>query len=166
MNSRLSRVSKQHYEFPNSHIAGCFLYAHETPIGIAWKPFPEEAGLVANMFMTIEPGVYTEDEFGVRIENVLKTVEAETKYNYGEQFLTFETVTLCPLMTKLLDVNSLTEQELKFLNMYHTKVKETLTPALLERRLTVEIEWLNNNTKRFPEEKAPEDDDEGKKREE
>uniref|UniRef100_A0A0A9WMZ8 Xaa-Pro aminopeptidase 1 n=1 Tax=Lygus hesperus TaxID=30085 RepID=A0A0A9WMZ8_LYGHE len=143
------------YRHGSGHGIGCFLYAHESPVGISWKQFPEEMGLVANMFVTIEPGFYSEEEFGIRIENVLKTVDADPKYNMNDSFITFETVTLCPIQTKLLDLTALTESELKALNRYHTRVRETLTPPLVERHLTVEIDWLNNSTKPFPDDKLP-----------
>lgn len=59
-----------------------------------------------------EPGYYLEDEYGIRIENVAVIVPANTAYE--KPFLTFETVTLVPVQSKLLDADMLSKEEVNF----------------------------------------------------
>ena len=65
----------------------------------------------------IEPGYYKEDDFGIRTENIIRTVDATPDGNY----LKFEDVTLAPIQLKLIDTKLLTEAEVR-----HT------CPSLLE----------------------------------
>lgn len=63
-------------------------------------------------FLNIEPGYYEDGKFGIRLENIELVVPAETPHNYRNRgFLTFETVTLVPIQTSLLDVSMLTNKE-------------------------------------------------------
>lgn len=59
--------------------------------------------------LIIEPGYYKDDDFGIRIENVAVIVPAKT--DYEKPFLTFETVTLVPVQSKLLDPSMLSKEE-------------------------------------------------------
>lgn len=59
-----------------------------------------------------EPGYYEDGKFGIRIENIVRIVKAETPHNHRDRgFLTFKTVTLVPIQTKLVDPTMLTRQE-------------------------------------------------------
>jgi Xaa-Pro aminopeptidase len=89
-----------------------------------WKP----AKLRAGMTVTDEPGVYLEGRFGVRIENTLLVVpDKETECG---RFLGFETLTLCPIDTKPIVKESLTDDERQWLNDYHRRVREQLKQYL------------------------------------
>lgn len=73
----------------------------------------------------LEPGYYEDDKFGVRLENIELVVQANTPYNHKNRgFITFETVTLVPIQTKLLDVSLLTDSEVYIRLIF-------LTPRLL-----------------------------------
>lgn len=64
----------------------------------------------------IEPGYYEDGKFGIRLENIELVVPAKTPYNYKDRgFLTFETVTLVPIQTSLLDVSLLTDKEVRIM---------------------------------------------------
>lgn len=66
------------------------------------------------VFKTTEPGYYEDGKFGIRLENIELVVPAKTPYNYKDRgFLTFETVTLVPIQTSLLDVSLLTDKEVR-----------------------------------------------------
>ena len=70
----------------------------------------------------MEQGFYVDGEFGIRIENVLITVSASTKHNFRDmKFLGFESATLVPIQTSLIDVKLLTDEERSFLNDYHAR---------------------------------------------
>ena len=120
------------------HGVGSYLNVHEGPhqIRMEWKAAPLRAG----MTVTDEPGVYLENRFGVRIENTLLIVPAE-ETECG-RFLRFETLTLCPIDTKPIIRELLTEEETKWLNDYHERVFRLLSP-----HLTVEEKaWLTRAT--------------------
>ena len=120
------------------HGVGSYLNVHEGPhqIRMEWKSAPLRAG----MTVTDEPGVYLENRFGVRIENTLLIVPAE-ETECG-RFLRFETLTLCPIDTKPIIKELLTEEETRWLNDYHERVFRLLSP-----HLTIEEKaWLTRAT--------------------
>ena len=78
-----------------------------------------------------EPGYYEEGAFGIRIENVCITVNANTPNKFGgREFCALETVTMTPIKTSLVNVALLDDSELGWLNAYHAKVRDTLTPVM------------------------------------
>lgn len=78
-----------------------------------------------------EPGYYEEGAFGIRIENVCITVNANTPNKFGgKEFCALETVTMTPIKTSLVNTSMLDDGELQWLNVYHEKVRKTLTPVV------------------------------------
>ena len=127
------------YLHGTGHGVGSYLNVHEGPhqIRMEWKPTPLRAG----MTVTDEPGLYLAGRFGVRTENTLLIKEyQETEFG---KFLQVESLTLCPIDTKPIDVSMLTPEELGWLNAYHREVYEKLAPYLDEE----EKMWLKNATK-------------------
>ena len=76
----------------------------------------------------------------MRIENTLLIVPVETTA-FGE-FLKFETLTLAPIDTAPIVLEMLSVEEREWLNNYHRRVYESLSPYLNGR----EQEWLENAT--------------------
>lgn len=122
------------YLHGTGHGVGSYLNVHEGPhqIRMEWRPAPLQAG----MTVTDEPGLYLERKFGVRIENTLLIVPAATT-PFGE-FLGFETLTLAPIDTTPVLPDMLTAEERQWLNSYHRRVRETLSPHLS----AAEAAWL------------------------
>lgn len=122
------------YLHGTGHGVGSYLNVHEGPhqIRMEWRPAPLQAG----MTVTDEPGLYLEGKFGVRIENTLLIVPAATT-PFGE-FLGFETLTLAPIDTTPVLPDMLTAEERQWLNSYHRRVRETLSPHLS----AAEAAWL------------------------
>lgn len=61
-----------------------------------------------------EPGFYEDDKFGIRLENIVRIIPADTPHNHKNRgFLTFETVTLVPIQTKMLVASMLTAKEVR-----------------------------------------------------
>ena len=120
------------------HGVGAYLNVHEGPhqIRMEYKPAPLRAG----MTVTDEPGIYIEDRFGVRIENLL-LIQPWRETAFG-RFLQFETLTLCPIDTNPIDTSLLTKEETEWLNSYHQTVYNRLSPLLS----TDECEWLRSVT--------------------
>ena len=87
-----------------------------------------------------EPGIYLEGKFGVRIENTLLIVPAESTA-FGD-FLKFETLTLAPIDTTPIVLEMLSTEEREWLNNYHHRVYESLSPYLEGN----EKEWLRKAT--------------------
>ena len=122
------------YMHGTGHGVGSYLNVHEGPhqIRMEWRSAPLQAG----MTVTNEPGIYLEGKFGVRIENTLLIVPAETTL-FGD-FLKFETLTLAPIDTTPIVFEMLSAEEREWLNRYHQRVYESLSPHLTEG----EKEWL------------------------
>ncbi|XP_044750322.1 xaa-Pro aminopeptidase ApepP [Coccinella septempunctata] len=135
------------YGHGTSHGIGSFLNVHEGPMGISWRPYPEDPGLEPNMFLSNEPGFYEDGNFGIRLEDIVQIVPASLPYNFNNRgFLTFETITLCPKQTKLIDIELITNEEIELLNDYHHRCREILGPVLQKQGQTQALNWLWKET--------------------
>lgn len=125
------------YGHGTGHGMGHFLGCHEGPHSIrtSLNPVALEPGMVTSN----EPGLYKAGEYGIRTENILLVVEGKKTEDFGD-FLEFETLTLFPYDTRLIDVAMLTQEEIKQVNDYHAVVLERLTPYLNDE----EQAWLQN----------------------
>jgi len=128
------------YGHGTGHGMGHFLGCHEGPHSIrtSLNPVALEPGMVTSN----EPGLYKAGEYGIRTENILLVVEGKKTEDFGD-FLEFETLTLFPYDTRLIDVAMLTREEIKQVNDYHAMVLERLTPYLNDE----EQAWLQNKCK-------------------
>ena len=114
------------YKCGTGHGVGFFLNVHEGPQGI--RPNGNTVPLEPGMILTNEPGVYKEGKFGIRIENIMVVVRA--KSNDCGEFYRFETISYCPIDLNGVDVALLNNDEKEWLNNYHKKVYEKLSPYL------------------------------------
>ena len=123
------------------HGVGHFLNAHEGPHSIRMNenPFILEAG----MTVTNEPAIYRTGQYGVRVENVM-LVRNQNTSEFGS-YLCFETLTLFPLDYKSIDLSMLSTEEKAWINDYHDRVFQTLSPKLTSEEVT----WLKEKTKRI-----------------
>jgi Xaa-Pro aminopeptidase len=113
------------YGHGTGHGVGHFLCVHEGPASIRQEYNPQE--IKPGMVFSNEPGLYRTGEYGIRTENMMVCVEKETT-EFG-RFLTFETLTLCPIDTTLVVKEMLSPAELNWLNNYHQKVRKELEPV-------------------------------------
>lgn len=129
------------YGHGTGHGVGYFLNVHEGPqsIGTGATANPN-AAMQPGMLTSNEPGVYREGYYGIRIENLMITVEKE-ETEFGK-FLGFETVSLCPIDQTLIDVTLLTLDEINWLNEYHQEVYTRLSPYLDDKATS----WLASQT--------------------
>lgn len=129
------------YGHGTGHGVGYFLNVHEGPQVIAYQaPATPQTAMLPGMITSIEPGTYRPGRWGVRIENLVINREAQTT-EFGE-FLRFETLTLCPIDTRCLEVELLSLEERTWLNDYHAQVCQRLSPLLQGAAL----EWLRLRT--------------------
>jgi Xaa-Pro aminopeptidase len=117
------------YSHGTGHGVGFFLNVHEGPQSIS-KAIPDASmAMLEGMITSIEPGLYRDGQWGVRIENLVLNVVATTRDAFGE-FLEFETLTLCPIDTRCLDRSLLRADEMAWLNSYHATVRARLSPLV------------------------------------
>ncbi|WP_196782701.1 aminopeptidase P family protein [Chromobacterium paludis] len=110
------------------HGVGYFLNVHEGPQSIS-RAIPEpHMAMQEGMITSIEPGVYRAGKWGVRIENLVLNVPSD-KNQFGD-FLKFETLTLCPIDRRCMDMSLLTRPEIDWLNGYHAEVRARLLPLV------------------------------------
>ena len=128
----------RNYGHGTGHGVGFFLNVHEGPhvINTAAVDIPLEPG----MLNSIEPGLYREGAYGIRIENLVCVQEAEE--NALGKFLNFETLTLCYIETDLIDKALLEKVHIDWLNAYHLRVWERIGPHLNPE----EQAWLKKKT--------------------
>ncbi len=132
------------YAHGTGHGVGSFLGVHEGPQRIA-KPSGGQAGtsqeLFAGMILSNEPGYYKPGEYGIRIENLVLTVEKAIESAEGT-FLGFETLTFVPLDRRLINKALLTDSEIAWVDTYHARVREIVAPQLEGDDLV----WLERET--------------------
>lgn len=128
------------YLHGTGHGVGHFLGCHEGPQSIRMEanPTPLELGMVTSN----EPGIYKTGEYGIRTENLLLCVPACSSEEWGE-FYKFESLTLFPYDTTLMDMDMLSREEVKQINDYHAMVCERLRPLLNAD----EAQWLEQKCK-------------------
>ena len=118
------------YGHGTGHGVGYFLNVHEGPqvIACAAVPGPQHA-MKKGMVTSIEPGLYRPGKWGIRIENLAanQAVANPQETEFGS-FLYFETLTLCPIDTRLMDTAMMTDGEIDWVNRYHAEVRRRLEP--------------------------------------
>ena len=124
------------YGHGTGHGVGYFLNVHEGPQGFSANISRGKTALAPGMVTSNEPGFYKTGEYGIRIENLVLT-DVATENEFG-RFLKFSTLTLFPIELDLIDKTLLTNTEKNWLNNYHQKVFEQLSPQLEAE----EIAWL------------------------
>ena len=131
------------YGHGTGHGVGYYLNVHEGPQSIS-KAIPEpHHAMEEGMITSIEPGLYREGHWGVRIENLVLNVAVDTpeKGAFGKM-LGFETLTLCPIDVTCIERNMLNIDEVNWLNQYHATVLERLSPLVSGDAL----DWLQRKT--------------------
>lgn len=101
---------------------GVGISVHESPPSVSPRA-GSLAPLAAGMILSIEPGIYVPDHFGIRLENLYEVVA-------DGDALRFEALTLLPFQRTLIDSSLLTPEERDWLNAYHARVVRELTLRL------------------------------------
>ncbi len=126
------------YYHGTGHGVGFFINCHEGPqnIRLNINPTPLQPGMITSN----APGLYLEGRYGIRLENLIVTVPAmETEFG---RFYKFDTMTLFPFDTALMQTEIMTDAEIEWVNAYHAEVRRRLTPLLSAE----EAAWIEKKT--------------------
>ena len=135
--NQLDALAKQYmweagitYGHGTGHGVGHFLGCHEGPQNVRTDNNP--TALEVGHIISDEPGIYRTDKWGIRTENLIVVIPAkQTKATTTEdEWLTFETLTLCFYDTSLIEMSLMTEDEIDWINAYHVRVYKEISPLL------------------------------------
>lgn len=116
------------YDHGTGHGVGSYLSVHEGPQRIAKAG--SNVALQPGMILSNEPGYYKAGAYGIRIENLVAVVEQELQPGEDRAMLAFETLTLAPIDTRLIEPALLTDEETAWLDAYHQRVRDALAGRL------------------------------------
>jgi Xaa-Pro aminopeptidase len=115
------------YDHGTGHGVGSYLGVHEGPQSISKRP--NTIALRPGMIVSNEPGYYRTGAYGIRIENLVVVQPADGAEG-GPEMLGFETLTLAPIDRALVEPGLMSADEIGWLDGYHARVRETLTPLV------------------------------------
>ena len=131
--------NQRDYGHGTGHGVGSYLCVHEGPQSI--RKEMRDVPMLEHMVCSNEPGIYCEGRYGIRIENLV-AVQKHGSNEFGD-FYRLETLTLCPLDTRAVIVDMLTEEERQWLNNYNQWVEKTLSPLVGKEQQA----WLKERCK-------------------
>ncbi|ELP90265.1 xaa-pro aminopeptidase, putative [Entamoeba invadens IP1] len=120
------------YKHGTGHGVGLYMMVHESP-----PSFRDDKVFHEGMCITIEPGVYLENEFGIRIENQVIVVERD------ETHFGFESLTKVPYCMKLIMTELLSTEEKKWINTYNKLILRDILPHVESAKTKT---WILENT--------------------
>ncbi len=129
------------FDHGTGHGVGSYLGVHEGPQRIS--KVPNNVALEPGMIISNEPGYYKAGAYGIRIENLVAVIEDEARPGDERPMLAFETLTLAPIDLALVESALLTAEETAWLDAYHARVRETLSPLVDETT----AKWLKTATR-------------------
>jgi Xaa-Pro aminopeptidase len=127
------------FDHGTGHGVGSYLSVHEGP------PRISKLGTVAlerGMILSNEPGCYKADAYGIRIENLVLVTEGPAVAGAEKPLNAFETLTLAPIDRRLVLSSLMTREEIAWLNAYHARVRDALSPLVDDETKT----WLEEAT--------------------
>jgi Xaa-Pro aminopeptidase len=130
------------FDHGTGHGVGSYLSVHEGPQRISKLG---ATALEPGMILSNEPGYYKAGAYGIRIENLV-LVEPRAIEGAEREMRGFETLTLAPFDRTLIDVSLLTPPELAWIDAYHARVRQTLSPLVDDETRA----WLDEATRPIP----------------
>jgi Xaa-Pro aminopeptidase len=116
------------YDHGTGHGVGNYLGVHEGPQRIS--KIANRVALQPGMIVSNEPGYYKTGAYGIRIENLVTVISVEPPEDAEKELFGFETLTLAPIDLALVVPELLTGKETAWLDAYHARVRQTLTPLV------------------------------------
>lgn len=126
------------YGHGTGHGVGYFLNVHEGPQ--VFNPTNNPVAIEPGMITSVEPGVYRPGKHGIRIENLVNTIVADS--NEFNEWYAFECLTIAPINTSIVETHLLEQHQIDWLNDYNALVLERLSPHLTPEEIT----WLEVET--------------------
>lgn len=119
-------LAGQDYDHGTGHGVGAALSVHEGPVRLSrLSTLPLHPGMI----LSNEPGYYRAGGWGIRIENLI-VVRKAAPLGDNRPMYDFETITFCPIDTRLLLPDLLSPEERAWLDAYHLEVWEKLSPRV------------------------------------
>ena len=115
------------FDHGTGHGVGAYLSVHEGPARISKLG---HTPLKPGMILSNEPGYYKAEAYGIRIENLVLVVAAPLPDGAEKPLNAFETLSFAPIDRRLIEPRLLTAQELHWLNNYHARVCEAISPLV------------------------------------
>ncbi len=116
------------YDHGTGHGVGSYLGVHEGPQRISKAP--NSVPLQPGMILSNEPGFYKNGSYGIRLENLVLVTQSSRDEGQNREFLEFETLTLVPFDSKLIEWSHLTTAEMHWIHTYHARVCEVISPLV------------------------------------
>ena len=109
------------YSHGTGHGVGYFLNVHEGPQGLS--PFNDHK-ILPGMILSNEPGFYKENDFGIRIENLIYCEKINGNHSK------FVNLTMVPIDKDCINKKLLNKNEINWINNYHQKIFYILRPFM------------------------------------
>ncbi|CAN1596961.1 PepP Xaa-Pro aminopeptidase [Candidatus Pelagibacterales bacterium] len=109
------------YSHGTGHGVGYFLNVHEGPQGLS--PFNNHK-ILPGMILSNEPGFYKENDFGIRIENLIYCEKINGNHSK------FVNLTMVPIDKDCINKKLLNKNEINWVNNYHQKIFYILRPFM------------------------------------
>ena len=104
------------YAHGTGHGVGSYLSVHEGPQGLSVRA---GAPFMPGMILSIEPGIYLEGQYGIRLENLVVVIE-DNRPNDVKKMLAFKTLTKLPFEAGLIDWAQLNAMQIDWLQAFQT----------------------------------------------
>lgn len=155
--SRLDILARQHlfrvgldYLHGTGHGIGIFLQVHESPTQLRVLQ-KEDHPMEEGMFFSNEPGYYEAGKFGIRLETIMHVTKAsQLAHNFSGPYLQLEPVSLVPFERKLMQHDLLSADHIRWLNNYHSMVREKVGALMLKQGRKEGYSWLKSKTEPIP----------------
>ena len=115
------------FDHGTGHGVGSYLSVHEGPARISKLG---SAALKRGMILSNEPGYYRAGSYGIRIENLILVTEGAPVPGAEKPFNAFETLTLVPIDSRLVEPSMLSVGERAWFDAYHARVREKIAPLV------------------------------------
>ena len=109
------------YSHGTGHGVGYFLNVHEGPQGLS--PFNNHK-ILPGMILSNEPGFYKENNFGIRIENLIYCKKINNSHSK------FINLTMVPIDKDCINNKLFNKNEINWINNYHQKIFYILKPFM------------------------------------
>ena len=134
------------YRHGTGHGVGAYLNVHEYPCSVSSRP--SSLAMQPGFIFSDEPGYYESGKFGIRIESLLLCKKAETRHTFHfANYLDFENLTVVPFSRKLIDVDLLSNDQIKYIDDFHRRCYDAVEPMLQKHRDLRALRFLQNETR-------------------